>query len=112
VRALALMLALVTLLTAPAAFGQSQTREPDLTDLWSEYPLDQRPAGVEWLQTRERDVSTAGPPPRAPQPGGPIALAILYLMLALAAVTAVVTVRRVVHLPRGLVGRRSRERGR
>lgn len=111
-RALALLLALVTLLAAPAAFGQSQSREPDLTDLWSEYPLDQTPAGVERLQTRERDGSTAGPPPRAPQPGGPIALAILYVMLALAAVTAVLVVRRVVHLPRGLVGRRSRERAR
>ena len=38
------------------------------------------------LQSRERGGSTAGPPPRAPQPGGPIALAILYMMLALTAV--------------------------
>jgi hypothetical protein len=112
VRAIALLLALVTLLAAPGALGQSQSREPDLTDLWSEYPLDQTPAGIERLESRERDGSTAGPPPRAPQPGGPIALAILYVMLALAAVTAVVAVRRVVHLPRGLGGRRSRERAR
>jgi hypothetical protein len=110
VRALALLLALVTLLMAPGALGQTQSRDPGLTDLWSEYPLDQTPAGVERLQSRERDGSTAGPPPQAPEPGGPIALAILYVMLALAAVTAVIAARRVVHLPRVLLGRRSRER--
>jgi hypothetical protein len=112
VRALALLLALVTLLAAPGALGQSQSREPDLTDLLSEYPLDQTPAGVVRLTSRERDGSTAGPPPQAPHPGGPIALAILYVMLALTAVTGVFAVRRVVHLPRGLVGRRGRERAR
>jgi hypothetical protein len=112
VRALALLFALVTLLAAPAAFGQSQTREPDLADLWSEYPLDQSPAGVERLQSRERDGSTAGPPPRAPQAGGPIALAFLYVMLALTAVTVVLVLRRVVYLPRDLLGRLGRKRTR
>jgi hypothetical protein len=112
VRALALLLAFVALLVAPGAFGQSQSGDPDLTDLWGEYPLDQTPAGVERLQSRERDGSTAGPPPQAPEPGGPIALAILYVMLALATVITVVAVRRVVHLPRVLLGRRSRERTR
>jgi hypothetical protein len=112
VRALALLLALVTLLAAPGALGQGERREPDLTDLLSEYPLDQTPAGVDRLTSRERDGSTAGPPPQAPHPGGPIALAILYVMLALTAVTGVFAVRRVVHLPRGLVGRRGRERAR
>jgi hypothetical protein len=111
-RALALLLAFVTLLAAPGALGQSQSRDPDLTDLWGEYPLDQTPAGVDRLQSRERDGSTAGPPPRAPQPGGPIALAILYVMLALAAVTAVLALRRVVHLPRDILGRLGRERTR
>ena len=111
-RALALLLALVTLLAAPGAIGQSQSRKPDLTDLWNEYPLDQTPAGIERRESRARDGSTAGPPPRAPQPGGPIALAILYAMLALATVTAVLAARRAVHLSRGLVGRRSRERAR
>jgi hypothetical protein len=111
-RALALLLAFVTLLAAPGALGQSQSRDPDLTDLWGEYPLDQTPAGVDRLQSRERDGSTAGPPPRAPQPGGPIALAILYVMLALAAVTAVLVLRRVVHLPRDILGRLGRERTR
>jgi len=112
VRALALLLALVTLLVAPGALGQSQSREPDLTDLWGEYPLDQTPAGIERLESRERDGSTAGPPPQAPQPGGPIALAILYVMLALAAVIALLAVSRVVHLPRDLLGRLGRERTR
>jgi hypothetical protein len=112
VRALALLLALVTLLAAPGALGQSQSRESDVTDLWSEYPLDQTPAGVERLESRERDGSTAGPPPQAPQPGGPVAMAILYVMLALTALTGVFAVRRVIHLPRGLVGRRGRERAR
>lgn len=111
-RALALLLALVTLVAAPGALGQSQSRDPDLTDLWSEYPLDQTPAGVDRLQTRERDGSTAGPPPRAPQPGGPIALAILYVMLAMAAVIAALALRGVAHLPRDLRGRLSRERTR
>jgi len=111
-KTLALLLALVALLAAPGALGQSQSREPDLTDLWSEYPLDQTPAGIERLESRERDGSTAGPPPRAPQPGGPIALAILYVMLALVAVTAVLVLRRVVHLPRDLRGRLGRARAR
>ena len=111
-RALALLFALVTLLAAPSAFGQTQTPEPDLADLWSEYPLDQSPAGIERLESRERDGSKAGPPPRPPQPGGPIALALLYVMLTLAAVAAVLAIRRFVRLPRGLVGRRSRERAR
>jgi hypothetical protein len=112
VKALALLLALVTLLAAPGALGQSQSREPGLTGLWGEYPLDQTPAGIERLEARERDGSTAGPPPLAPQPGGPIALAILYVMLALAAVTAVLVFRRVVHLPRDILGRLGRERTR
>jgi len=111
-KGLALLLALLPLLVAPGALGQSQSREPDLTDLWSEYPLDQTPAGIERLQSRERDGSTAGPPPRAPKPGGPIALAILYVMLALAAVIAVLVLRRVVHLPRDILGRLGRERTR
>jgi hypothetical protein len=111
-RSLALLLTLVALVAAPGALGQSQSREPDLTDLWGEYPLDQTPAGIERLQSRERDGSTAGPPPAAPRPGGPIALAILYVMLALAAVTAVLVLRRVVHLPRDLLGRLGRERTR
>jgi hypothetical protein len=54
-KAFALLLALVTLVAAPGAAGQSQSREPGLTDLWSEYPLDQTPAGIERLQSRERD---------------------------------------------------------
>jgi len=108
VRAVALLLALLTLLAAPAAFGQSQTREPDLADLWSEYPLDQSPAAVERLQWRERDGSTAGPPPKAPSPGGPIALALLYVMLALGVAAVFLAIRGVVSLPRGRVAPFSR----
>ena len=110
-RAVALLLALLTLLAAPAAFGQSQTREPDLADLWSD-PLDQSPAAVERLQWRERDGSTAGPPPRAAQPAGPVALAIFYLMLALAVITILLVIRRVVILPLGRVGLVPRRTGR
>jgi hypothetical protein len=99
-RALAALLALMALVAAPGAVGQSQSREPDLTDLWSEYPLDQTPAGIERLQSRERDGSTAGPPPRDPSPGGPVAMAILYGMLAVLALVVLLAIRRVTGLPR------------
>jgi hypothetical protein len=99
-RALALLLALFTLVAAPGAVGQSQSRERDLTDLWSEYPLDQTPAGIERLQSRERDGSTAGPPPRDPSPGGPVALGILYAMLAVFAVVVLLASRRIAAHPR------------
>jgi hypothetical protein len=99
-KAFALLFALVTLLAAPGAVGQSQSREPDLTDLWSEYPLDQTPAGIERLQSRERDGSTAGPPPRDPSPGGPVALGLLYAMLAVLALFVLLAIRRMTGLPR------------
>jgi hypothetical protein len=117
-RALALLLAGAAFATAPAAFGQAQNREPNLADLWSEYPLDQSQAGLQRLEWRERDGSTAGPPPRDPSPGGPIALAFLYVMLGLAALTAVLAFRRLAHLPLGRpwlpsrVGRRRHQSGR
>ena len=111
-RAVALLLTLLTLLAVPAAFGQSQTREPGLADLWSEYPLDQSPAAVERLQWRERDGSTAGPPPRAAEPAGPVALAIFYVMLALAVITILLVIRRFVILPLGRVGLVPRRTGR
>jgi hypothetical protein len=99
-KAFALLLALVTLVAAPGAAGQSQSREPGLTDLWSEYPLDQTPAGIERLQSRERDGSTAGPPPRDPSPGGPVALGILYAMLAVLALFVLLAIRRMTGRPR------------
>jgi hypothetical protein len=101
-RALALFLALVALAAVPTAAGQSQgqTREPKLTDLWSEYPLDQTPAGIERLQSRERDGSIAGPPPRDPSPGGPIALGILYAGLAVFTLFVIVAIRRLAAFPR------------
>jgi hypothetical protein len=117
-RALALLLAVATLVTAPAALGQAQNREPDLSDLWSEYPLDQSQGGLQRLEWRERDGSTAGPPPRDPERGGPIALAFLYAMLGLAALTAVLAIRRLSHLPlwrlrlASRVGRRRHQGGR
>jgi catechol 2,3-dioxygenase-like lactoylglutathione lyase family enzyme len=80
-RSLVLLLAVATLVVSPPALGQEQT--PDLSDLWTEYPLDPtqddpRPAG-----SRERDASIWGPPPDEPQPAGPFAVALFYLALAL-----------------------------
>ena len=99
-RALTLLLVVVTLCTAPTALGQTQTREPNITDLWGEYPLDQSRDGPQRLQTRERDGSTAGPPPRDPSPGGPIALGLLYGMLAVFALIVLLAIRRIAALPR------------
>lgn len=80
-RSLVLLLAIATLIVAPPALGQKQT--PDLSDLWTEYPLDPnqddpRPAG-----SRERDASIWGPPPDEPQPAGPFAVVLFYLALGL-----------------------------
>jgi hypothetical protein len=98
-RTLTLLVVVIALCTAPAALGQTQTR-PDLADLWSEYPLEQGQDGLERLQTRERDGSIAGPPPPEPQPGGPIALGILYAMLAVFALVVLLAIRRIAGFPR------------
>lgn len=79
-RGLVLLLAVAALLVAPPALGQN--RNPDLSDLWTEYPLDPnqvepRPAG-----SRERDGSIWGSPPADPQPAGPVVVALFYVALA------------------------------
>jgi hypothetical protein len=105
-RALTLALVVLALCAAPAALGQTETREPSIAELWGEYPLDQSTDGPERLQARERDGSKAGPPPRDPSPGGPVAMAILYAMLGLLAFTVLFAFRRFAIVPlRRLSGR-------
>jgi hypothetical protein len=107
--ALMIAVAVLTLCAAPTAPGQTETRDPTIVDLWGEYPLDQTNDGPQRLQTRERDGSTAGPPPRDPRPGGPVATAILYAMLGLVAFTVLLAARRIARLPlrSGRAGRRA-----
>lgn len=108
-RALAVVLLVLALCAAPAALGQTETREPSIEQLWGEYPLDPSRDGPQRLQSRERDGSLAGPPPRDPSPGGPVAMAILYAMLALLAFTVLFAVRRFAIVPlRRLSGRTHR----
>lgn len=91
-RALVALAVLAALLAAPPAPGQQQ--KDDLSQLWGEYPLDQSQDGLQRPQIRERDGSISGPPPKGPSPGGPIALAILYLALALGVLGVAGAVRR------------------
>jgi hypothetical protein len=86
-RAAFLVLALVvlaTLVSAPTSLAQS--RQGDLSELWNEYPLDPRVEGPRPIGAREESGSTAGPPPSAAKPAGPLPLALLFLAFALAVV--------------------------
>jgi hypothetical protein len=81
------LLVLATLASAPA--GPAQTRQEDLSDLWKQYPLDPRPAETRSVGGREEPGSTAGPPPPAAKPAGPLPQALLFLAMALAVVGVV-----------------------
>jgi hypothetical protein len=78
------LLVVATLVSAPA--GPAQGRQGDLSELWSEYPLDPGADGPRPVGAREERGSTAGPPPSAAKPAGPIPLAFLFLALALGVV--------------------------
>lgn len=78
------LVVLATLVSAPT--GLAQSPQGDISELWSEYPLDPRVEGPRPAGAREERGSTAGPPPSAAKPAGPIPLALLFLALALAVV--------------------------
>lgn len=97
-----------TAVSLPVA--SAQTQQPDLDELWEQYPLETPEGGPgadgpRAVDVREETGSTGGPPPDPPTRAGPLPLAVLLLALWLAALGIAGAAHHLV------VGLRRRRRG-
>lgn len=81
-----LLVLLVATTAQEVSEAAAQTQRDDLSELWERYPLEAPEEGSRSVGAREKDISTAEPPPTPAERGGPFALTLLVLAIVLAVV--------------------------